>query len=94
MPSPVYGRSSLAVGRGDHAPDRQVELRRERVVALVVRGHGHDRAGAVLHQHVVGDVHRQPLAVDRVDDVAARGRRPSSPCPPRRAPRWTRSARG
>ena len=39
---------------------------RERVVALVVRGHRHDRAGAVLHQHVVGDEHRDPLAVDRV----------------------------
>ena len=43
---------------------------REVEVALVVRGHGHDRAGAVLHQHVVGDEHRDPLAVDRVDDAA------------------------
>ena len=33
---------------------------------------GHDRAGAVVHQHVVGDPHRDPLVVDRVDDVVAR----------------------
>ena len=33
-------------------------------------GHRHDRAGAVLHQHVVGDVHRDLLAVDRVGDGA------------------------
>ena len=31
-----------------------------------MRGHRHDRAGAVLHQHVVGDEHRNLLAVDRV----------------------------
>jgi len=32
--------------RRDHPPDGQVEGAREGVVALVVRGHGHDRAGA------------------------------------------------
>ena len=42
---------------------------RELVVALVVRGHGHDRAGAVLHQHVVGDPDRDRLAVDGIDHV-------------------------
>ena len=40
---------------------------REVEVALVVRGHGHDRAGAVVGQHVVGGVDRHLLAVDRVD---------------------------
>ena len=40
--------------RLDDPPDRQAELPRELEVALVVGGHGHDRAGAVLHQHVVG----------------------------------------
>ena len=34
-------------------------------------GDGHDRARPVLHEHVVGDVHRDPLTVDRVDDVTA-----------------------
>ena len=33
-------------------------------------GDRHDRAGSVLHQHVIGDEHRDLLAVDRVDDAA------------------------
>ena len=36
-----------------------------------MRGNSHDRAGAVVRQHVVGRPDRQPLAVDRVDRVAA-----------------------
>jgi hypothetical protein len=60
----------LAGARRDHVADRQVELLRELVVALVVGGHGHDRAGAVAGQHVVGDPDRDALAVDRVDRVA------------------------
>ena len=55
----------------DHRHDRQVELLRELVVALVVRRHGHDRARAVLHQHVVRDPDRDLRAVDRVGRVAA-----------------------
>ena len=54
----------------DDALDRQAEGLGEVEVALVVAGDGHDRAGAVLHEHVVGDVHRQLLAVDRVGDGA------------------------
>ena len=54
----------------DHAPDLQAEFGGERVVAIVVTGDGHDRAGPVLHQHVVGDEHRDALAVDRIDDRA------------------------
>ena len=68
-----YGPSSSAgPPAGSHdAPDRQAERRREVVVALVMRRHGHDRSGAVLHQHVVGDEHRDPLAVDGVGHRAA-----------------------
>ena len=33
--------------------------------------HGHDRAGAVLHQHVVGDPDGDRLAVDGIDHAAA-----------------------
>ena len=55
----------------DHLDDRQLERLGELAVALVVRRHGHDRAGAVVHQHVVGDPDRQPLAVDRVGHVVA-----------------------
>ncbi len=53
-------------GAFDDTPDRQVVRNGEGVVALVVRGDRHDRAGAVLHQHVVRDVHRDVLAVDGV----------------------------
>ena len=55
----------------DDLDDRQVERLGELAVALVVRGHGHDRAGAVVHQHVVGDPDRQPRAVHRVRRVVA-----------------------
>ena len=44
---------------------------RELEVALVVGGDGHDRAGPVAGQDVVGDEDRDPLAVDRVDRVGA-----------------------
>ena len=55
------------VARADHRHDRELELARELEVALVVRGHGHDRAGAVAHQHVVGDEDRDALVVRGVD---------------------------
>ena len=55
----------------DHDRDGQVVLARELEVALVVRRHRHDRAGAVLHQHVGRGVHRHPLAVHRVHGVDA-----------------------
>ena len=55
----------------DHLADRQPFLSRELTVALVVRGHRHDRAGAVLEQHVVRDPDRDVLTVDRVDRARA-----------------------
>ena len=42
---------SRPVLRADDRSDREPVPFRERVVALVVRGHGHHRSGAVLHQH-------------------------------------------
>ncbi len=65
----VAGR--LGVGPLDHPLHRQPEPLGELVVAAVVAGDRHDRAGPVLHQHVVGDEHRDRLAVDGVDDAAA-----------------------
>ena len=62
-------RAPSPCGRDDLA-DRQVECLREVEVALVVRGHGHDRAGAVVHEDVVGDEHGDLLAVHRVGDGA------------------------
>src|SRR5699024_6167947 len=50
----------------DHAAHGQVHGAGEVQVALVVRGHGHDRAGAVVGQYVVGGPHRYLFAADRV----------------------------
>ena len=60
-----------AVGGLDDAHHRQPVPLRKREVTLVVGGHGHDRAGAVLHQHVVRDPDRDRLAGRRVDGVAS-----------------------
>ena len=57
----------VGVRRGDDLDDRQAEDLGEVEVALVVRRHGHDRAGAVGGEHVVGDEDRDRLAVDGVD---------------------------
>ena len=66
LPALVGGHPVVLAGVDEDAvlrhdlDDGQVERLGELAVALVVRRHGHDRAGAVLHQHVVGDVHGQP----------------------------------
>ncbi len=75
-------QGALARGRGaadrgiflagvQHGPDRQVEGAGEVEVALVVCRDGHDGAGAVVGQDVVGGPDGQLLAVERVDGVAA-----------------------
>ena len=65
-------RLPLPVGRRlDRADDRQVEDLGELPVALVLARDGHDRAGAVIGQHVVGGVHRDPGAGQRVRRVHA-----------------------
>ncbi len=63
----------LDVAALHHLADRQPEGARELPVALVVPGHGHDGAGAVAHQHVVGDPDRQLLTVDGVHGMPAGG---------------------
>jgi len=55
----------------DDLDDRKVELLREIVVAVIVRGHGHDRAGAVAHDDVVGDPDRNAGAVGGIERVGA-----------------------
>ncbi len=65
--------SRRALSRLDDLADLQAVALGEGVVALVVRRHTHDRAGPVLHQHVVGDPDRDALLVDRVQDVTAGG---------------------
>ena len=65
----------------DHLDDGQTELFRELPVAGVVAGHRHDGAGAVGHQHIVGDEDGDLLAVHGVHGRARppAGRR-SCPC--------------
>ena len=58
-----------AAGAGHGLDDRNPERRGEIPVALVLAGHGHDRAGAVGAQHVVGEVDRDGLAGERVPGV-------------------------
>jgi hypothetical protein len=58
-------------GRREHPHDRKPVLRREGEVALVMSRHRHDRAGAVLHEHVVGDPDRDALAGRGIDRVTA-----------------------
>ena len=61
---PGAGVSSPALVRT--TGDRQAVLAGKFEVALVMCRHGHDRALAVVHQHVVGDPYRQQLAGQRV----------------------------
>ena len=65
--SHVVGR----IGRAHDHANGQVELARKHPVAFVGGGHSHDRARAVLAQHIVGDPDRQSLTVGRVDREAA-----------------------
>ena len=55
----------------NHRAHRQAVGAGEGEVTLVVRRHRHDGAGAVGHQHVVGDPDRDVLVVDRIDRVGA-----------------------
>ncbi len=59
------------IARIDHCGDWQSELPSEFEIPLVVRRHGHDRAGAVANEHVIGDPDRNRLSVHRVDGIAA-----------------------
>ena len=53
--------------RLDDDPNGEVVGASEFEVSLVVRGHRHDRPGAVVAEDVIGGPHRDLLAVDRVD---------------------------
>src|SRR5699024_5189163 len=59
----------VALGYGDGAHDVDFERFGEFPVAVVLGGHGHDRPGAVPHEHVVGDEHGDGGAVHRVSGV-------------------------
>ena len=59
------------VATGDHLHHGDAKLRGELPVAGVVRGHSHDGAGAVAHEHIVADPDGDFLAVDGVDGADA-----------------------
>ncbi len=56
---------------GHHADDVDAHGGGELEIPFVPAGYRHDRAGAVLHEHVVGDPHGDGLAGGRVAAVAA-----------------------
>ena len=60
------------VGRQLRSHNRQVIFARECEVAFITRGHRHDGACAITHEHVVSNPHRHRLASDRVDGRRAR----------------------
>ena len=64
---PVRLDGRTAFGRFHHLVDRKPENLRELEVALVVRGNGHDRAGAVARENVVGNENRKLVAVHGID---------------------------
>ncbi len=61
------GLTVEVVGRLDGPDDVQVVGLGEVPVALVLTRDRHDRAGAVAHEHVVGQVQRDRLLGERVD---------------------------
>ena len=93
---PRRGVGAAVVGGLHDAAHGQLEGAREGEVTGVVRRYGHDRAGAVAHQYVVGDEDGNFFAADRVDGERAGedaglllGARPGA-----RRPTWRRRTRG
>ena len=67
----AIGRRRAAVGRRSHARNLEAEVLREFEIALILAGRGHDCAGAVAHQHVVGDPNRDVFVGEDVVRVCA-----------------------
>ena len=65
------GTGDLTARRLDHQLDRQTKFFGKLKVALVMARHGHNRAGAVAHHHIVGNPDRNLRPVDRVDRITA-----------------------
>ena len=64
-------RPHVAISRHDHLPDFDSILFCEFIIALIVRGHAHDRAGAVVHQNVIRHPERDFLAIVWIDSKMA-----------------------
>src|ERR1035441_1891085 len=61
----------FAIHRADHGTNGDSILGAEFEIALVVRGHGHDGAGAIGHQDEVADPNRRLFAAVRIDGVVS-----------------------
>ena len=64
-------REGGAVGRLHHRDHVEAKRLGEFKVAVVVRRHRHDRAGAIRRQHIVGHPDGNRLARERMHDVRA-----------------------
>ncbi|RML97279.1 hypothetical protein ALQ86_05728 [Pseudomonas amygdali pv. eriobotryae] len=63
-----WGRRLVAGAGAYYGLDRQTVLGGKLEITLIVCRHGHDCAIAIMHQHVIGDPHRQFFAGQRVLD--------------------------
>ena len=63
--------SSVDVG-GEDAVYLQPELFCKLEVAFIMRRHGHDGAGAVTHQDIIGHPDGDLFVVDRIDGIGCR----------------------
>ena len=68
----VRGLRRLTISITDDRFHGQRVLASKLPVPFVMRRHGHDRARAIVHQHVVGDPHGNGLAGQRVRGAQAR----------------------
>ena len=68
-PARTFPRPESCAAADDYNRNRQFIFRAEFKIALVVRGHGHNRAGAVFHQHEIPYPDRQLFACERIDRV-------------------------
>ena len=67
-----YKRLRAIVDSINDGNDGQSELERKGKIPLIMSGNGHDGAGPVRHQDVIGNPNRHLLPVDRIDGVTAR----------------------
>ena len=78
-PGPAFEGVFIAALRDHHRLDRQFVLAGKDEIALVVGGHAHHGAGAVLGEHVVGDPDGDQLAAGRVAHAGTNGHPPLRP---------------
>src|SRR5258708_6926799 len=69
--SPFFGTEGLAVDGLHYNANGQAVLAAELEVTLIVRGNGHDGAGAVFHQDEVPYPDGKLLLIKGIDGVAA-----------------------